>query len=301
MVFPSIVPRLSLTLVETARHWSQSKHAAQDFYRLLKLTNNNSTEAAGKSKFRIQGSIRFHDVSFSYPSRPEAPILQHVSLRIRQNESVAIVGASGSGKSTVASLLQRLYEPTSGYITINNHRLSDADVVWLREQVAVVSQQPQLFDFSIAENIAYGLNRTVHPAEIEHAARQANIHDFIASLPNGYDTNLGDNASLISGGQQQRLQIARALMRMSNILVLDECTSSLDSTNQQAIMDTISRVKTGRTTIIVSHKLSMMRLADRIVVLDGGTVAEEGTYDDLMNRRGAFWKLATAGEWEGGD
>lgn len=154
---------------------------------------------------------------------------------------MAIVGPSGSGKSTIVSLLQRLYEPTSGSVRMDRFNLSQADTKWLRNHIAVVSQSANLFDASVAENIAYGSEVPI--GEIHRAAKAANIHDFIKGLPDGYDTNLGENASLISGGQAQRLQIARALVRTSNILVLDECTSALDVDNQRTILDTIIRIK----------------------------------------------------------
>jgi ATP-binding cassette, subfamily B (MDR/TAP), member 1 len=194
-----------------------------------------------------------------------------------------------------------LYEPSSGAITIGGHRLHHADVVTLREQIAVVSQTPQLFDASIEDNIGYG-GATMFPREeIERAAKEANIHDFIMSLPDGYDTMVGENASLISGGQAQRIAIARALVRPAHLLILDECTSALDAENQREVMKTIQSAKEGRTTVIVTHKLPIMQMADRIVVIEDGTVAEQGGYADLMKRRGTFYKLATAGEWEGAD
>ena len=255
-------------------------------------------EAEGKSRYHLQGEIAFHHVAFAYPSRPEVQILKDFDVKIKYGECVAIVGASGCGKSTIAGLLQRLYEPTGGLISLNGHRLSDTDSTWLRNRVAVVSQQPHLFDASVEQNIAYGTDIIDH-ARISRAAKEANVHDFIMTLPQGYNTHLGENASLISGGQAQRIQIARALVRSSGILVLDECTSALDVENQKAIMSTIKRVKLGRTTVVITHKLPVMQMADRILVLENGGVAEEGSYDDLMTRKGTFWKLATAGEWEG--
>ena len=196
----------------------------------------------------------------------------------------------------MAALLQRLYEPETGCVAIGPHILRSTDVHHLRDHVAVVSQQPNLFDASIAENIAYG-NPNLSPADIQAAAEAANVHDFVSSLPQGYDTPVGENASLISGGQAQRLQIARALARRARILVLDECTSALDSANQAAVMETIARAKEGRTALVVTHKLAMMRMCDRILVLHGGVVAEQGTYEELMERRGVFAQLARGGEW----
>ena len=172
------------------------------------------------------------------------------------------------------------------------------DVKHLRAHVAVVSQSPHLFDASVAENIAYG-NAGLSPADIVHAAQAAHVHEFIMSLPQGYDTPLGENASLISGGQAQRLAIARALARPARILILDECTSALDPASQKAVMETIASAKQGRTTLVVTHKLPVMQLCDRIVVVDRGRVAEEGTFEELVRRNGAFAQLARGGEWVG--
>jgi len=219
-------------------------------------------------------------------------------MRLRDGECVAIVGASGSGKSTVAALLQRLYEPDSGTISFDHTELREIDVRHLREHVAVVSQNPNLFDATVSENIRYG-NKKFSEKDIRRAAKAANVHDFIKTLPKGYDTMVGENASLISGGQAQRLQIARTLARRSKILILDECTSALDPSNQAAVLETIQRAKVGRTTIMITHKLAVMRMCDRILVIHDGKVAEHGTYKALMKRKGVFAKLANAGEWIG--
>lgn len=223
-----------------------AKAAAIDFDRLFALPLNTK-EAEGELRFPISGNIQFDRVSFAYPSRPNVPVLSEISFKLVRGECVAIVGPSGSGKSTIAALIQRLYEPTSGHLRMDRFDLDQADVRWLRNHVAVVSQSANLFDASVAENIAYGSD--VPLGEIHRAAKAANIHDFIQSLPEGYETNLGENASLISGGQAQRLQIARALVRTSNILILDECTSALDIDNQRAILDTIIKIKD------VSHRI----------------------------------------------
>lgn len=237
-------------------------------------------------------------MSFSYPEREDVPVLKNMSLSLSEGECVAIVGASGSGKSTIAALLQRLYEPESGTIYFGHTELREMDVRHLREHVAVVSQDPNLFDATISDNIRYGISK-LSQKDVCRAAKAANVHDFIMTLPRGYDTMVGENASLISGGQAQRLQIARALARRSKILILDECTSALDSSNQAAVLETIKRAKVGRTTIMITHKLPVMRICDRILVIHGGDVAEHGTYKSLMRRKGIFSKLAKAGEWDG--
>jgi ATP-binding cassette subfamily B (MDR/TAP) protein 1 len=240
----------------------------------------------------------FHQVSFSYPERPDVKVLKEVTMNIRDGESVAIVGASGSGKSTIGALLQRLYEPDAGTIAIGPNKLQWFDIQHLREHVAVVSQNPNLFDATITENISYG-NTHLTEADIHRAAKAAHIHDFIMKLPNGYDTKLGENASFISGGQAQRLQIARALVRPSKILILDECTSALYPANQAAVMEMIRHAKVGRTTVVITHKLPMMKMCDRILVLSDGEIKEQGDYDELMEQKGLFAQLAGVGEWAG--
>ena len=278
-----------------AQHIATSVQATRDFHRLMQLSTNTQ-ESLGSACPPIRGSITLNKVSFAYPERPEVPVLKNVSLKVREGECIAIVGASGSGKSTIAALLQRLYEPTSGSIAIGPNRLGSIDVNYLRDHVAVVSQNPNLFDAPISENIAYG-SRSLSQAQIEEAAKSAHVHDFIMSLPKGYETAVGENASLISGGQAQRIQIARALVRPSKILVLDECTSALDPTNQAAVMETIMDAKVGRTTVMVTHKVAAMKMCDRILVVHDGVIAETGTFDELMDRKGVFAQLASGGEW----
>lgn len=258
--------------------------------------STNTQESQGSACPPIRGPITLNKVSFAYPERPEVLVLKNASLQVREGECVAIVGSSGSGKSTIAALLQRLYEPTSGSIAIGPNKLGSIDVNYLRDHVAVVSQNPNLFDAPISENIAYG-SGTLSQAQVVAAAESAHVHDFIVSLPKGYQTAVGENASLISGGQAQRIQIARALVRPANILILDECTSALDPTNQAAVMETIKNAKLGRTTVMVTHKIAAMKMCDRILVIHDGAVAETGTFDELMDRKGVFAQLASGGEW----
>ncbi|PPQ92085.1 hypothetical protein CVT25_008266 [Psilocybe cyanescens] len=281
---------------------AKAVQATADFTKLSGL-DTTTHESYGTLCPELSGTISLNGVSFTYPERPLAPVLKNVNLRIRAGECVAIVGPSGSGKSTVAALLQRLYEPTAGSVTIGDVDTRLVDVAYLRDHVAVVSQQPHLFDASIADNIRYG-----HPAisevDIRYAAKAANIHEFIMGLPQGYDTHVGENAALVSGGQAQRLQIARALVRPSRILILDECTSSLDTENAAAVLEAIYGVKEdnkegGRTTVMITHNLEAMMMCDRIVVVQDGEVVEEGSYDWLMERKGVFASLARGGEWIG--
>lgn len=278
-----------------AQKIAKSVQATRDFNQLLKLSENTD-ESRGVLRPSLDGPVSLSHISFSYPERPDVQVLKNITMEIASGECVAIVGASGSGKSTIASLLQRLYEPEFGSISIGSHEIRSTDIRHLRDHVSVVSQNPNLFDATIAENIAYG-NKTLTDMDVHRAAKSANVHEFIMSLPQGYDTMVGENASLISGGQAQRLQIARALARPSKILILDECTSALDPANQAAVLDTIRYAKVGRTTLMVTHKVPVMRMCDRILVIHEGHVAEHGTYEQLMEKKGVFAALANGGEW----
>ncbi|KAJ7774954.1 P-loop containing nucleoside triphosphate hydrolase protein [Mycena metata] len=275
---------------------AKSVQASKDFNQLLSLSTKTD-ESNGIMCPPLDGPITFQNVQFAYPERSDVPVLKNINLEINDGECVAIVGASGSGKSTVAALLQRLYEPQGGKIFIGLHELHSTDVAHLRHNVSVVSQHPNLFDATITENISYG-NTQLTFADVRRAAQAASVHDFIMSLPHGYDTMVGENAALISGGQAQRLQIARALARPSKILILDECTSALDAANQAVVLETIRRAKVGRTTVMVTHKLPIMQMCDRILVVHEGRIAEHGSYDQLMHRKGIFAQLASGGEWE---
>lgn len=274
---------------------AKSIAASIDLLRLLDLSEESS-ESEGRMTFPLEGHISFKDVNFAYPSRPDIEVLKGLSFDIKPGQCVGIVGyvatlvrspkliplllllyvnrASGSGKSTITALLQRLYEPTSGSVLLDNRPLSRIDVKYLRNHVAIVSQHPTLFDMTVSSNIAYGQS-DIDQKRVEDAAKQSHIHEFVLSqLPNGYQTMLGDNASLISGGQAQRLQIARALVQPRELLILDECTSALDPNNQKAVMNTIMEVKKERTTLIVTHKVAVMEMCDYLVVVQDGKVAE---------------------------
>lgn len=282
----------------SANRISGALQASRDFMNFVHLEIEQTRESRGTSHPHFSGSLTFRDVSFSYPERPKVMALEGLSLRIQEGERVAIVGSSGSGKSTFAALLQRLYEPSSGSITIGGNSTAAMDIRHLRAHVALVSQNPHLFDMSVTDNILFG-DQNLTDDHVQTAARAAQAHDFILNLPQGYSTVLGNGAALLSGGQAQRIQIARALSRPSHILVFDEATSALDPVSQSEILETLRSATRGRTTIMITHQLPVMRMCDRIICLHAGKVVEQGTYDDLMNIRGIFFGLANAGEWLG--
>lgn len=254
-------------------------------------------ERLGDLRPPIAGEIQFDSVRFSYASRPDVEVLQGMSFVVPRGQLVAVVGMSGSGKSTVASLVQRFYEPSSGQVLVDSHPLGSIDTKWIRQHIAVVSQHAALFDTTVTANISYGSPAATFD-DVVLACREANVHDFIMTLPHGYQTNLGESASLISGGQAQRLQIARALVKRAPILILDECTSALDPENEAIVLDTILSVRSGRTVLMITHKVPAMQLCDRVLVLGEGQVLEDGSFESLMAQKGTFAELARGGEWQ---
>jgi ABC-type multidrug transport system fused ATPase/permease subunit len=229
----------------------------------------------------IQGAVRFDQVSFHYATRADLPVLQHVDFSVRPGERVALVGPSGAGKSTVAALVLRFYDPVNGRVTIDGKDARDYDLTALRDRMAIVPQEVLLFGGTIRENIAYGKPDATQDL-IEAAARKANAHDFISSFPQGYDTVVGERGIQLSGGQRQRIAIARAVLKDPAILILDEATSALDSESERLVQDALDQLMKGRTSIVIAHRLSTVRDADRILVLDKGRVLESGTHDELI-------------------
>ncbi|KAK3611392.1 hypothetical protein CHS0354_036589 [Potamilus streckersoni] len=241
----------------------------------------------------VQGKIEFYGVNFSYPTRSDVKVLENFSLRVNPGETVALVGHSGCGKSTVVNLIQRLYDPQDGKICLDEVNVRDLNVRWLRQNIGIVSQEPVLFGFTIRENILLG-NPTATEDQIINAAKAANAHDFISQLPEGYDTLVGERGAQLSGGQRQRVAIARAIIRDPKILLLDEATSALDTKSEGIVQAALDKAREGRTTVVIAHRLSTIQNANMIHVLDKGQIIESGTHSELMDRQGAYFHLVTA-------
>ncbi|KAH9520299.1 ATP-binding cassette, sub-B (MDR TAP), member 4 [Bulinus truncatus] len=243
----------------------------------------------------FKGNLSFTNVSYNYPSRPNAKVLDGLNLVINPGETVALVGASGCGKSTTIQLIERFYDVGAGHLGIDGNEICALNLKWYRSQLGIVSQEPTLFDCSIAENIAYGDNSRVVPmTEIIQAARDANIHNFIASLPQGYDTSVGEKGTQLSGGQKQRIAIARALVRHPKVLLLDEATSALDSESEKIVQEALDKASQDRTCITIAHRLSTIQNSDKIAVVGKGKVVEIGNHQQLLAAKGAYYKLLTA-------
>jgi ATP-binding cassette subfamily B (MDR/TAP) protein 1 len=240
-----------------------------------------------------QGAIEFKDVHFRYPTRPDVPVLRGLNLRIEPGSYVALVGASGCGKSTTIGLIERFYNPLSGTITADGQDLAAYNLSAFRKSMSLVSQEPTLYQGTIRFNILLGADNSeaVTQKELEAACRDANILDFIESLPSGFETMCGSRGTALSGGQKQRIAIARALIRNPKVLLLDEATSALDSESEKVVQAALDEAAKGRTTIAIAHRLSTIQKADRIYVFEHGRIAESGTHGELVNAGGLYAEL----------
>ena len=274
--------------------WAEVQRASGSLQRIEDLLNEKALVGPPEqpvSLSKVDGHLRFDEVHFSYPSRPDKPALSGFNLDVRSGETVALVGPSGAGKSTVLQLLQRFHDPSAGRVSLDGIDLRQLDPRELRANVAVVAQHPAIFAASAADNIRYG-KLEASDTDVEEAARIAEADEFIRALPQGYATWLGERGARLSGGQQQRIAIARAVLKNAPILLLDEATSALDAVSEQAIQHALERLMRGRTSIVIAHRLATVRKADRIIVLDGGHVVDQGNHEQLLANSGLYAELA---------
>ncbi|XP_059113266.1 multidrug resistance protein 2 isoform X5 [Peromyscus eremicus] len=276
-----------------APDYAKAKVSASHVIMIMeKVPEIDSYSTEGLKPSTLEGNVKFNEVKFNYPTRPDIPVLQGLNLEVKKGQTLALVGSSGCGKSTVVQLLERFYDPMAGTVFLDGKEIKQLNVQWLRAHLGIVSQEPILFDRSIAENIAYGDNsRVVSQDEIVRAAKEANIHQFVESLPDKYNTRVGDKGTQLSGGQKQRIAIARALVRQPHILLLDEATSALDTESEKVVQEALDKAREGRTCIVIAHRLSTIQNADLIVVIQNGKVKEHGTHQQLLAQKGIYFSM----------
>ena len=296
-----IVAASSLTAI--APYLIDFTRAASSASELFRLIDRESLmdpfDELGDTPSQVTGNIEFKIVAFTYPTRPGVTVLNDFSLHIPAGKVTALVGASGSGKSTIIGLLERWYNPVSGTVMLDGNPIDHLNLRWLRQQARLVQQEPVLFAGTVYDNIVNGLvgtrwehaSREDKLARVQEAARIAFAHNFIAGLPNGYDTAIGERGGLLSGGQKQRVAIARSVVSEPRILLLDEATSALDPHAEEVVQEALDNVSHGRTTITIAHKLATIRNADNIVVMERGRILEQGTHSSLLESNGAYARL----------
>ncbi|XP_023668914.2 bile salt export pump-like isoform X2 [Paramormyrops kingsleyae] len=277
--------------------YAKAKISAARFFQLLdRVPKINVYSEEGEKWADFKGDIEFIDCKFTYPSRPDIRVLNGLNVSVKPGQTLAFVGSSGCGKSTSIQLLERFYDPDEGRVLIDGHDSSKIHVPFLRSKIGIVSQEPILFDCSIADNIKYGDNlREVSMDDVIFAAKEAQLHDFVMSLPEKYATNVGSQGSQLSRGQKQRIAIARAIVRNPKILLLDEATSALDTESEKTVQEALDKAREGRTCIVIAHRLSTIQHSDIIAVMSRGCIIEKGTHDQLMALKGAYYKLVTTG------
>ncbi|MDQ1834847.1 ABC transporter ATP-binding protein [Massilia scottii] len=295
ILYASMVTEAAGAIGEFWNAWMRTIGATEWIFEVVNADRAART-AAGKeanSEVRLQGNLAFNDVVFSYPERPDAQALKGIDFSIAAGETIALVGASGAGKSTIASLILGFYQPDSGSIAFDGIEAGAMPLAGIRSKLAIVEQEPSLFSGSIFENIAFAVaEREVTLDEVKAAAALAFAHDFISGFPDGYDTVVGERGAQLSGGQKQRIAIARALLRDPRILILDEATSALDSASELQVQRALDTLMQGRTTIIIAHRFSTIVKADRILVLDQGRLAQQGTHAQLVAQQdGLYFQL----------
>ncbi|XP_030947827.1 ABC transporter B family member 4-like isoform X10 [Quercus lobata] len=277
------------------KDFHRAKTAAASIFAIIgRKSKIDPSDESGMTLDNIKGEIKLFHVSFKYPSRPDIQIFKDLHLTIRAGKTIALIGESGSGKSTVISLLERFYDPDSGHIILDGIDIQKLQLRWLRQQMGLVSQEPALFNETIRANIAYGKGENVTEAEILAASELANAHRFISGLQQGYDTTVGERGVQLSGGQKQRIAIARAIIKSPKILLLDEATSALDAESERVVQDALDRVMVNRTTVMVAHRLSTIKNADLIVVVRNGIIVEKGKHEALIKIKDGFYSSLVA-------
>jgi ATP-binding cassette subfamily B (MDR/TAP) protein 1 len=276
----------TIGISQTSALGSDSAKARDSAISIFEIVDRKSKidpgSAEGEVLEHVRGDIELRHISFRYPTRPDVPIFTNLSLSIPSGKTIALVGESGSGKSTVIALLERFYDPDSGTILLDGTEITRLNVSWLRKQMGLVSQEPVLFDDTIRANISYGKEGEVTEEELIEVAKASNAHQFISSLPQGFDTYVGERGIQLSGGQKQRVAIARAILKNPKILLLDEATSALDAESEHVVQEALDRVMVGRTTIVVAHRLSTIKGADMIAVVKNGEIVEKGRHETLL-------------------
>jgi len=282
-------------LSELSQVWGEIAQASGAAERLFEILDAEPQIKAPSRPLVLptpaRGAVEFKDVSFEYPSRPNAPVLNHVSFRVAPGEKLALVGPSGAGKSTVFQLIQRFYDPVAGTVSFDGVSITDVDPAALRSSIALVPQDAVIFCTSVKENIRFG-RPDATDGEIEKAAAAAHASDFIRRLPDGYETQVGERGVTLSGGQRQRIAIARAILREAPLLLLDEATSSLDAESETLVQQALSGLMRNRTSIVIAHRLATVQNCDRILVIDRGRIVEEGTHASLASSGGLYARLA---------
>ncbi|XP_061946944.1 ABC transporter B family member 19 [Populus nigra] len=291
-IFSAIVGGMSLgQSFSNLGAFSKGKAAGYKLMEIIKQRPSITQDAVdGKCLAEVNGNIEFKSVTFSYPSRPDVIIFRDFSIFFPAGKTVAVVGGSGSGKSTVVSLIERFYDPNQGQVLLDNVDIKTLQLRWLRDQIGLVNQEPALFATTILENIRYGKPDATMD-EVEAATSAANAHSFITLLPNGFNTQVGERGVQLSGGQKQRIAIARAMLKNPKILLLDEATSALDASSESIVQEALDRLMIGRTTVVVAHRLSTIRNVDTIAVIQQGLVVETGTHEELIAKAGAYASL----------
>jgi subfamily B ATP-binding cassette protein MsbA len=272
-------------------NFQQALGASSEIFKFMDIEDDVREKPHARRLPSFAKTVQFDHISFTYGSEGEdARVLQDINFEVRRGEVVAIVGSSGSGKSTLVHLIPRFFDATQGRLLIDGHDVRDVTLASLREQVGIVTQETVLFNDTVRNNIAYGQPH-VALKEVEAAARAALAHDFIQALPSGYDETIGERGVRLSGGERQRIAIARAILKNAPILILDEATSALDSESEALVQSALHNLMNGRTVFVIAHRLSTVRRADRIVVIENGAIADIGAHEDLMTKLGTYRRL----------